>query len=75
MKIDKVTIQKTENCKKDFECLSNNNHNFCKVVERLANVVFVNPTPEILCNYKLSFGQETICTCPTRKEIYNKYCV
>ena len=74
IKIDKETLAKTNHCAKNFECLKNENH-FCKIRKVLScinsKVIFVNCTE--VCHYKMSFGFNSICNCPTRKEIFNKY--
>ncbi len=73
MEIKKEIIDKTVHCTKDFDCL-NNNHLSCKVRSCVNNEVYFVECSEIhSCNYRVSFGYSYICTCPTRKEIYNKY--
>jgi len=73
MEIKKEILDKTLYCTKDFDCLKNNN--ICCKVERCVNkeVHFVKCGEKNLCSYRLTFGSSFICTCPTRKEISNKY--
>jgi len=73
MKIEKEILEKTVHCKKNFDCIINNN--ICgKVVSCVDKEVHFVECREInFCNYRLIFGNSYICTCPTRKEIYNKY--
>jgi hypothetical protein len=73
MEIGEETIKETTHCHKDFECIKNNN--ICCNVTHSVNkqVHFVECKERVQCNYKMSFGNSFICTCPTRKEIYNKY--
>ena len=73
MEIREETLKETIHCHKDFECIKSNN--ICCDVTRSVNnqVHFVECKERVQCNYKMSFGNSFICTCPTRKEIYNKY--
>lgn len=72
--IDKKIIDETDRCKKDFECLKNDNHIYCKVNNCVSESAhFIECVDDLDCNYKMSFGFSYMCTCPTRKEIYNKY--
>ena len=74
MKIEKIILQKTTDCEKIFDCLGNKNHIYCKVESvQLDNIHFVKCLYTEYCNYKLSFGQNFIYTCSTRKEIFDKY--
>jgi len=73
LKIETQTLNKTTKCNIAFECLKNENH-FC--LGNVANCVdgkvhFVNCTGK--CSYKIRFGDTPFCSCPTRKEIFNKY--
>jgi len=74
MEIDKNIISNTIKCEKNFDCLSANNHVYCKVESCINNKVhFINCVYNLNCSYKMSYGDTFICTCPTRKEIFNKY--
>ncbi len=74
LEIDKEVTQKTTACEKNFACLTNYFHNFCKVESTIqGNVHFVKCPEGLKCNYKLCFAKERICTCPTRKELFRKY--
>ena len=74
MRIEKKILNKTTGCKNNFVCLSGEKNIYCKVDTHISDeVYFVTCLAEINCNYKISFGQKTVCTCPTRKEIYHKY--
>ena len=72
MKISKETLDKTVYCKKDFDCIKNNNI-CCKVVDCVNKEVYFVECRKFFCNYRLNYGNSDICNCPTRKEIYNKY--
>ena len=73
IELDREILQKTTDCDKDFQCLSNENQIYCKVSQCISNVHFVKCSIENYCYYELSFENEHICTCPTRKAIFNKY--
>ena len=74
MDIDKKIISATRNCLRNFSCLNSDIPVYCKVVNCINKKVhFVKYVDESLCNYKISFGNSIICTCPTRKEIFNQY--
>jgi hypothetical protein len=69
-KIDKKIIDATE-CEKSFECLTNQ-ANLCKVKLCLAGEVHFLRCDDKKCKFKAYFGKEPLCTCPVRKEIYNR---
>ena len=69
--IIKEILQKTTKCDRDFECLNNDCRNQCKIDRCVNNVIFLKNGTKNNCNYKLSFSEEKICMCPTRKEIYD----
>ena len=73
IEIDIDTIKKTIHCRNDFDCLKNQNHIF-KKVESFVNlrVLFID-CDDRCCNYNRSFGNSTVCNCPTRRAIYKKY--
>ncbi len=74
MEIEKDILQKTTKCKKDFSCLKNQGATICKVLNCVNDKVhFVDCTSKVFCDYKMTFGNSSICNCPTRKEIFNKY--
>jgi len=72
IEVDKKIVESTE-CEKEFECL-NCQDNFCKVVQCINDKVHFLKCDEKECKFKISFGKkEFFCTCPVRKEIYNRY--
>lgn len=74
IEIDKAILNNTNACGKNFECLKNENHIYCKVESCVSDKVhFVKCKSENSCNYKISFADSFVCNCPTRKEIFNKY--
>ncbi len=75
MLINKTILQKTTQCIDNFECLKTENH-IClktKVTSCIGGKVHFINCDEKLCNYKMSYGYSSICNCPTRKELFNKY--
>jgi hypothetical protein len=74
MEIDKRIVAGTFNCLNNFDCLNNDKHVYCKVESCINHKIhFIENIDKSLCNYKMSFGDSFICTCPTRKEIFNQY--
>lgn len=74
LKINKEILEETKDCSKDFSCLSSGGKGLCKVKERIGEELhFIGYLDTSYCNYKNSFGSSYMCTCPTRKEIYDMY--
>ena len=75
IEIDEKIITETILCKKNFECLENDKHAICKVENRINEGFFITKCLDPrFCSYKKSFEYSPFqCTCPTRKEILNKY--
>lgn len=68
----------TKRCMNGFSCLRKETTCLCKVEYSLHNkrspiIIFVQYDGQRICNYKMSFGFSYVCTCPTRKEIFEKY--
>lgn len=76
IKIKEETIKKTNKCNKKFACLSTNNQVCCKVEYRTnGSFLFIYCSNNKHCNYIMTLGNNYICNCPIRKEIYNRYCI
>lgn len=74
IQIDDNIIKKTTDCDKQFRCLADENHVYCAVELCLDEKVhFIKCVEGRACKYALSFGYSHLCTCPVRKEIYNRY--
>lgn len=70
---DDIKEQATE-CEKGMGCVKNKDHKICKVESFISDkVIFVKCLDTKYCGYKLSFGSFYVCTCPVRKEIFDKY--
>ncbi len=71
--IDEKVLKETTKCKKNFTCLTDISNSCCEVKSCVNdNLIFVDYKCEDKCDYKMSFGNEYICNCPTRKNIYKK---
>lgn len=74
MVIDDKIIAGTLLCKRNFGCMKNNMHVYCKVEDCVNEKIhFVRCVDNLHCSYKMVFGNSNMCTCPMRKEIFNKY--
>jgi hypothetical protein len=76
--IAEETIDRVTHCTKELNCLIDNEHRLCPLcpVERCVDgkVHFIKCLDTNECYYRNHFGiSHYICTCPVRKEIYNKY--
>ena len=61
-------------CKKDFICLTRNKTTLCKVISTIDNnTMYVYCQNKESCPYQYQYNERTLCTCPVRKDIYNKY--
>ena len=74
MEINPDTIKATTQCSHDFACLKGDKHSMCKIEECVnKKVIFVKYKGYTQCAYRMPFADSTICNCPVRKEIFNKY--
>ncbi len=74
MEINEAIINETKNCNKDFSCLKNKEHLFCKVRRCInSSVHFIECIDDIKCSYRINYGDCVICSCPIRKEVFNKF--
>jgi hypothetical protein len=66
--------QLTVDCKKGFPCLEGIKENLCKVEHCVNGAThFIRRLNKKSCSYQTSFGNAFICSCPIRKELYNKF--
>ncbi len=74
LEINEDTLRNTSRCKKQFVCLTGEGQCLCKAEYCLnGKVCFIRPGENLLCNYKVTYQNSFLCSCPTRKEIYNSY--
>jgi len=73
MKVIRKIIEDLVECKKDCGCVNDPERTCCKVISCVDKKIhFIKYASENYCGYKLSFGVSDICTCPARKELYNR---
>ena len=72
--IDSEIIKKTD-CDKDFMCLEEEaKENLCEIRKCLNDRYCLLKEAKFgYCVNRFSFGYSSICKCPVRIEIYNKY--
>ena len=71
--IDNDVIAAAAQCHRDCACLSNP-ETLCKVIECVGNHAhFIDCAEHKSCHYQMCFGDDMLCACPVRKEIYNRY--
>ncbi len=59
-------IEETTKCPQDFKCLSTGICGDCEVTSVDGkNILFLESNKTKQCPYNLSFGDGTVCTCPT----------
>ena len=74
IKINEEILLRTTRCKYEFCCLSGDKACLCKVTSSVGfDIKVIKPTSKIDCNYLLSHGNGSLCVCPTRNELYNRY--
>ena len=74
LQVSDEVIGRTIKCPFEFLCLSGEGYPLCEVTRYIeGNGVWISPAVTFLCRYKLHFGFEYVCTCPTRVEIYHLY--
>jgi len=74
IEIDKETLKQTTHCDSNFKCLKNDVAELCKIESCFnGELHFIKCKDELVCNYKMPFGGSYVCSCPVRREIYNKY--
>jgi len=71
--INEETLKATTRCMKGFSCLEGDRSDLCRVTQSVIGDVIFIECHEPYCTYKLDYGNSKICTCPTRRQIYNKY--
>ena len=72
--ISENILQLTTKYENNFSCINGEGENMCKIKLCVNEEVhFINSKPGKICSYKMNFGNKEFCSCPTRKEIYNKY--
>ena len=72
--IDPDIIKSATQCDRNLECLIKEDQPSCKITECVNNKVHFLEELCRPCTYFIRYGFDSfICTCPVRKEIYNKF--
>jgi hypothetical protein len=71
--ISEETLENTTKCTKGFSCLYGEGKPFCEVDYAVGDEVIFVECPDGACSYWMPFGSASVCNCPTRREIYNRY--
>ncbi len=67
-------LNETTKCRKNFSCLTEEHGNICKVLCCMkGDIYFVKCLGEKDCPYLEASEKTERCTCPVRKEIYQRY--
>lgn len=63
----------TDLCNNNFACINCENFKVCTVTNCIGNrVIFIDKRIRN-CQYNVTFGNKSVCSCPLRREIYLKY--
>ncbi len=74
LEISSDAIESSGACTKGFACLNRDPEVLCAVEKSIGGILFVTCPRDRYCPYQRRFGfTGCMCTCPTRKEIYEKY--
>ena len=69
----KADLVQTTACDKQHQCLAGEGAH-CRVEKCVGNEIhFVKCLQSHYCKYVIDFGDSYLCSCPVRKEIFNKY--
>ena len=67
-------LKESRLCQKDFQCREGGEYPLCPVERHIeGDGLFIRKTHKEFCPYELMFGDSSICTCPARIEIYERY--
>ncbi len=66
-------IAKANKCKRNYACLNEKTPPLCSVSDCVNCEIHFISTQTSYCPYFLYFADEVICTCPVRKELFNKF--
>jgi len=74
IKVSDRVREAAEKCKKGFACLKKGKDDICAVADCVNDqILFVKCLNDKYCSYQQPFGNEFICNCPVRKELFDKY--
>jgi len=74
LEIEEELLRKATKCHKNFSCLDCEKRDMCKAEYAISkDFLFVRRNGSPYCEYRMFYGDGTICSCPVRVAIYNKY--
>jgi hypothetical protein len=74
VQVSQDIIERATKCRRQFVCLSGDVESLCRVRHYVSGKVhFVECTEDSWCNSRFLFGDDWVCVCPVRKEIYMLY--
>lgn len=67
--------EQTTRCMSSFQCLNGETRDVCEIDNCIGEKYsFLKTVKPVTCPYKIPFGfSHTICSCPTRAELYKRY--
>lgn len=69
--IDDDVVDRATECNRAFSCLAGAKDCLCDIEEVADDpILFIRPDRRLVCPYKVSFGEFSLCTCPVRREIF-----
>ncbi|RLF65064.1 MAG: hypothetical protein DRN33_00405 [Thermoplasmata archaeon] len=72
--IEEELLEKATECHKKFSCLDCEKRSMCEAEYGISkDFIFVKRNGSPYCNYRIFYGDGTICHCPVRVAIYNRY--
>jgi hypothetical protein len=66
-------LLEAKKCIKQHACLTDNEYKLCGIRLTTENASRMICGSDDGCPYKSQLGKETVCTCPVRHAIHNKY--
>ena len=73
LEVSEEIRQRTDKCWRGFACLSGMKDGICAVREQVGDVIFVEKIKQAYCPYDVTFGYSHICSCPVRRELFERY--
>lgn len=74
LQISDAVIKSASRCDKGRACIQSAGHVYCSVAHCVMHRIhFVECLNEKPCPYKTAVERAAVCTCPVRKEVFNRY--
>ncbi|HEY9204750.1 MAG TPA: hypothetical protein VIO58_02420 [Candidatus Methanoperedens sp.] len=72
IKMNEDILKTATRCEKRLSCLLGTD--VCRVESCIDDKIhFIKCMNSESCNYRIAFGYSYVCTCPVRKELFNRY--